>query len=191
MSHNQWINVGISTVHIHDNDHYVSHTALIHLFYSVPGPTFQGSPLTESEPLQATVCFSQTEEDAVCILSGSTEQQRGRRQLRVTLILYTHWHLHLSLRGAVGRVRRKNTVNTLSQESLKYQELDLHCHFYNSCLTQEEVAFQRQRCKEKWNIIPWSICGKSGGTSVLFCVCARLHEEPQHWPKMSKHSDKM
>lgn len=69
----------------------------------VPGPTFKGSSLAESEPLQAAVCFSQTEEDAVRVLSGSTEQQRGRRQLRVTLILYTHWHLHLSLRGAVGR----------------------------------------------------------------------------------------
>lgn len=77
----------------------------VHLLYSALGPTFQGSPLAESEPLQAAVCFSQTEEDAVRILSGSTEQQRGRRQFRVTLILYTHWHLHLSLRGAVGRGR--------------------------------------------------------------------------------------
>lgn len=41
------------------------------------------------------------------------------------------------------------------------------------------------------NCLPWSICGKSGGTSVLFCVCARLHEEPQHWPKMQKHGDKV
>lgn len=74
------------------------HIALRYLVHPRPRPTFQGSPLAESEPLQAAVCFSQAEEDAVGILSGSTEQQRGRRQLRVTLILYTHWHLHLSLR---------------------------------------------------------------------------------------------
>lgn len=61
--------------------------------------TFQRSPLAESKPLQAAVCFSQAEEDAIGILSGSTEQQRCRRQFRVTLVLYTHWHLHLSLGG--------------------------------------------------------------------------------------------
>ncbi len=86
-------------------------SVLVYLLDSVSGPTFQGSPLAEREPLQAAVCFSQTEEDAVGILSGSTEQQRGRRQLRVTLILYTHWHLHLSLKGEVGGGRRKDKVN--------------------------------------------------------------------------------
>lgn len=95
--------MNIFRVHILNNDQSASHTALIYQLDRVPGPTFQGSPLAESEPLQATVCFSQTEEDAVRILSGSTEQQRGGRQLRVTLILYTHWHLHLSLRCTVDR----------------------------------------------------------------------------------------
>jgi len=32
------------------------------------------------------------------------------------------------------------------------------------------------------NSLPWSKCGKSGGTLVLFGVYAQLHEEPQHWP---------
>lgn len=69
------------------------------------GPTFEGSPLSEGEPLQAAVCFGQAEENTVCILSSSTEKQRGRRQLRVTLILYTHWHLHLSLQDWVEQRR--------------------------------------------------------------------------------------
>lgn len=43
--------------------------------------TFQGCSLSESKPFQAAVGFSQTEEDAVGILSSSTEQERGRRQL--------------------------------------------------------------------------------------------------------------
>lgn len=102
------INVRICTV---NKDQSVSHIDLIHLFNSVPPPTFQGSPLSEGEPLQAAVCFSQTEEDAVGILSGCTEQQRGRRQLGVTLILYTHWHLHLSLKGEVGGGRGKDKGN--------------------------------------------------------------------------------
>lgn len=60
--------------------------------------TFQRSPFAQGKPLQAAVCFGQAKKNAVRVLSGSTEQQRGRRQLRVTLVLYTHWHLHLSLR---------------------------------------------------------------------------------------------
>lgn len=40
------------------------------------------------------------------------------------------------------------------------------------------------------NCLPWSICGKSEGTSGLFCVCARLHEEPQHWPGDNKQGTK-
>lgn len=63
----------------------------------------------------------------------------------------------------------------------------------NTCLTKNgdlerlKTCLQRQIKHEcnlsEENRLPWSICGKSGGTSVLFCVCAQLHEEPQHWPK--------
>ena len=74
----------------------------------IPWLTFQVTPFAESEPFQAAVCFSETEEDTICILSGSTEQQRGRRKLRVTLILYTNWHLHLSLSDEVSKERSKN-----------------------------------------------------------------------------------
>lgn len=62
------------------------------------GLAFEGGSLAQSKPLQAALRFSQAEEDAVSVLSGGSEEQRGGRQLGVALILYTHGHLHLSLK---------------------------------------------------------------------------------------------